>query len=231
MHPVASEETYSDGQLIFKEGSPGDWVYTILSGAVEITKEIDGRKVVIEVLREGEVFGELGFLGGINRTAAARAIGTTTLGVIDRAFLDDEFNKLTAEFRSILKAVVIRFKKMIDQISDVPVRMGPRIQKSISLTYKDRKAFVSAVTGNISAEGLFIRTDSPLEKGESFLLKLQLPEMAEPLIVPSQVVWNRKKSEQTEAAPAGMGIKFGEMSPKDEEALKKYLQSVMWGGK
>ncbi len=231
MHPVASEETYSDGQLIFKEGSPGDWVYTILSGAVEITKEVEGRKVVIETLREGEVFGELGFLGGINRTAAARAVGETTLGVIDRAFLDSEFNKLTAEFRSILKAVVIRFKKMIDGISDTPVRMEPRQLKTLSLTYKDRKSFVSAVTGNISAKGLFVRTDTPLEKDDSFMLKLQLPELPEPLMIQSQVVWNRKKGEQAEAGPAGMGVRFVGLSSKEDEALRKYLLGILGPGK
>lgn len=227
MHPIVSEETYPDGKLIFKEGSPGDWVYMILSGSVQIIKEVEGRQVIIELLKEGEVFGELGFLGGINRTAAARAVGETTLGVIDRNFLDNEFNKLSAEFRSILTAVVVRFKKMIDRISETPMRNEPRQQKTISLTYKDRKTFVSAVTGNISAKGLFIRTDSPLEKGDSFILKLQLPDMAEPLIIPSQVAWSRKKCEQAEAGPAGMGVRFGEMSPKDDESLRKYLQSML----
>lgn len=227
MHPIVSEETYPDGKLIFKEGSPGDWVYIILSGSVQIIKDVEGRQVIIELLKEGEVFGELGFLGGINRTAAARAVGETTLGVIDRNFLDNEFNKLSAEFRSILTAVVVRFKKMIDRISETPMRTEPRQQKTISLTYKDRKTFVSAVTGNISAKGLFIRTDSPLEKGDSFVLKLQLPDMAEPLMIPCQVAWSRKKGEQAEAGPAGMGVRFGEMNPKDDESLRKYLQSML----
>ncbi len=227
MHPVASEETFSDGQLIFKEGSPGDWVYVILSGSVEITKEVEGRKVVIEVLKEGEVFGELGFLGGIKRTAAARAVGETTLGVIDRAFLDNEFNKLTTEFRSILNAVVRRFKKMIDRISESPYRAEPRFNRSIALTYKDRQAFVTACTGNISAKGLFIRTDHPLEKDEGFLLKLQLPDIPDPLHIQSQVVWSRKPGEQSEKGPAGMGIKFVEMNAKDDQVLGRYLQELL----
>ncbi len=227
MHPIASEETFSDGQLIFKEGSPGDWVYVILSGAVEITKEVEGRKIIIEVLKEGEVFGELGFLGGIRRTAAARAQGETTLGVIDRAFLDNEYNKLTAEFRSILGAVVLRFKKLIDRISESPYRAEPRIHKSIALTYKDRNAFVAACTGNISAKGLFIRTDNPLGKDECFLLRLQLPDLAGPLQIQSQVMWNRRPGEQAEKGPAGMGIKFLDMNAKDDQALRRYLQEIL----
>lgn len=227
MHPIASEETFSDGQLIFKEGSPGDWVYLILSGSVEIIKDVEGRKVTIEILKEGEVFGELGFLGGIKRTAAAKAVGETTLGVIDRVFLDNEYNKLTADFRSILNAVVLRFKKLIDRISESPYRAEPRFHRSISLTYKDRQAFVTACTGNISTRGLFIRTDNPLEKGETFLLKLQLPDVTDLLQIQSQVAWSRRSGEQAEKGPAGMGVKFLDMNARDDQVLRKYLQELL----
>jgi hypothetical protein len=40
MYPVASEEQYADGQIIFREGSWGDWVYVIKHGSVEISKTI-----------------------------------------------------------------------------------------------------------------------------------------------------------------------------------------------
>jgi hypothetical protein len=66
MFTFASEETYDDGQVIIKEGTAGDWLYVVLSGAVEISKMIQGKKYVIDVLKEGELFGEVGFLGGKN---------------------------------------------------------------------------------------------------------------------------------------------------------------------
>ena len=91
MYHISAEENYHDAQIIFKEGSSGDWVYVILSGAVEIYRVVKGRKFIITVLKPDEMFGELGVLGGIKRTATARAIGETTLGIIDRDFLDKEF--------------------------------------------------------------------------------------------------------------------------------------------
>ena len=129
MFVLASEESYKDGQVIIKEGNPGDWVYVILSGTVEISKMADGKKVVLERLQKGEVFGELSFLGGVKRTATATAVGQTQLGLIDRAALDAEFNKLSSDFRAILSAIVGRFQKMIDGISDSIYRSEPRMKR------------------------------------------------------------------------------------------------------
>jgi CRP/FNR family cyclic AMP-dependent transcriptional regulator len=111
---VVAEESYQDGQIIFEEGNSGDWMYVVLSGNVEISKTVGGKKVIIKKLQPEEVFGELGFLGSIKRTATVRAIGETTVGVVDREFLTKEFNKLSPEVRDILIAVVKRFKEIID---------------------------------------------------------------------------------------------------------------------
>ena len=59
MCPIASKEQYADGQIIFREGSWGDWVYVIQRGSVEISKTIGGKKYVLSVLEPGEVLGEV----------------------------------------------------------------------------------------------------------------------------------------------------------------------------
>jgi CRP-like cAMP-binding protein len=111
---IASEEIYRDGQTIFEEGSSGDWVYVVLSGAVEISKVVGDKKVVIRTLRPEEIFGELGFLGNVKRIATARAAGETTVGVIDQETIAREFNKLSSDFREILQAVVGRLTETLE---------------------------------------------------------------------------------------------------------------------
>lgn len=224
MFTIASEETYKDGQVIFNENSSGDWVYVVLSGAVEISKIIGNKKFVLEVLKKGEPFGELSYIGNIKRTATATAAGETTVGIIDRNSLDQEFNKLSSDFRSILVSVVRRFKLMIDRVTDFTSRSEPRIPKSLSVSYKDKKSFLTAYTGNISGGGLFIKTETPLPVGEKFLLKLQLPEIPDPLKIQCMVIWANKQ-EENEAV--GMGIKFSEMSDKDNRILQKYLKLLI----
>jgi len=111
MIPIATYETYQDGQIIFEEGSHGDWIYAIESGAVELSKAVAGGRAVIVVLESGDVFGEIAFLARIPRTATARAVGETTVGLIDRAFLDTEYNKLSQYFQVILRTLSLRLKR------------------------------------------------------------------------------------------------------------------------
>jgi uncharacterized protein (TIGR02266 family) len=227
MFTIASEETYKDGQIIFKEGSSGDWVYIVLSGEVEISKIIGGKKSVVAILKAGELLGELSFLGGIKRTATAQALGETTLGVIDRGSMDAEYNKLSSEFRSILVASVKRFEKMIDRACDFSARTEARVQKALSVTFKDKQSFVKAYTGDIGAGGLFIKTDNPFQKGEKFSLKLQLPGLSEPLKIKCEVRWARGEGDEPSKLPNGMGVKFSEMSRQDEQVLEKYLKAII----
>ncbi len=111
MLPIATYETYQDGQIIFEEGSHGDWIYAIESGAVELSKTAASGRAVITVLQSGDVFGEIAFLARIPRTATARAVGETTVGLIDRAFLDTEYNKLSQHFQVILRTLSLRLKR------------------------------------------------------------------------------------------------------------------------
>jgi len=116
MFQIASYETFQDGEVIFQEGTHGDWIYVIDEGSVEISKKIKGQRVVVEVLTKGEIFGELAFIARMPRTATATAIGETTVGIIDRDYFDQEFNKLPADFRQIFNTVAMRLKKATDAI-------------------------------------------------------------------------------------------------------------------
>jgi len=111
MFDIASKETYEDGQVILEEGSSGNWMYVVLSGNVEISKTIEGKKVVLQMLQQEEVFGEMVFLGDTSRTATARAVGKTTVGVVEHEFLTEELNKLSPEFRYILMGIVKKLKR------------------------------------------------------------------------------------------------------------------------
>jgi CRP/FNR family cyclic AMP-dependent transcriptional regulator len=59
------------GKTVFNYGDPGESLYVIRSGIVEVfIKDDTGERIVLETARKGDVFGELSLLDGGPRTAS-----------------------------------------------------------------------------------------------------------------------------------------------------------------
>jgi len=222
MFQIADEHTFEDGQIIWEEGSFGDWIYVIDSGSVELSRKIKGQKVVMEILHKDDIFGEIGYIIKTPRLFTAQAVGSTSLGIIDRDFLDQEYNRMSPTFKTILINIT---KRLIRETrNDAEKRKSPRVPKVLSLMFKSRGQLVKAFSVNASMDGLFIKTPKPLDVGENFSLKLYLPEEADPLQTDCEVAWNRTESADQQKEPLGMGIKFVKMSDSDRKRLQKELQ-------
>jgi len=80
---IAQERRFNPGGEIFPEGAPGDSVYFVKSGAVEISTAAAGRRVFSR-LGPGEIFGEMAVIEQLPRSAAAAAIGATEVYFLPR---------------------------------------------------------------------------------------------------------------------------------------------------
>ena len=73
------------GQVLFNTGEPGEALYIVKSGQIEIfIKDTTGQKIALAIIREGEVFGELALLDEGPRTATAQALVDSELLELDR---------------------------------------------------------------------------------------------------------------------------------------------------
>src|SRR5687767_1375384 len=85
LRAAAAEKSFGDTELIFKEGDPGDGLYMVKSGAVEISAEVhNGQRQVLSALPPGEIFGEMAVLDEQPRSACASARGDTTVYFLPR---------------------------------------------------------------------------------------------------------------------------------------------------
>jgi CRP-like cAMP-binding protein len=78
---IASDKlTLSNGEIIFREGSPGNKMYVILSGEVRITRSLglEGEEE-LAILEHGQIFGEMGLIDSAPRSARATSIGKQTI--------------------------------------------------------------------------------------------------------------------------------------------------------
>lgn len=80
---------YLAGQEVFAEGAPGDAMFVILEGEVEILKAAQaGSAKVLSTLGKGEFFGEMALIDDSPRSASAVAKIDTKLLVMTDAQLD-----------------------------------------------------------------------------------------------------------------------------------------------
>jgi CRP-like cAMP-binding protein len=74
---------YEPGTVLFREGDPGDFMYVIQSGSVEIRREIGELERVLAVLPAGEFFGEMALINARPRSATAVVREPSRLLVIE----------------------------------------------------------------------------------------------------------------------------------------------------
>ena len=99
------------------------------------------------------------------------------------------------------------------------------IPKLLSITFRDPYAFKRAYANEYSKGGLFIKTKNPLKKGEKLILKLQLPNLTDPIQILSEVEWTRRHSEDPINFPTGMRIRFHETNENIRQLLKDYIEN------
>lgn len=71
------------GTVLFEEGQPGDYMYVVQSGEVEIRRQVGESDRVLAVLPAGEFFGEMAILNGRPRSATAVVRSAARLLVIE----------------------------------------------------------------------------------------------------------------------------------------------------
>ncbi len=114
---IVQEESFPDGSRIVQEGTYGNWIWVILEGRVDITRETEQGPVPVARLGEGCFIGTLlSLLHGVNRrTATATAVGDVHLGLLDTLRLSGEYAALTNRFKSVLLSLTSRLFKITDR--------------------------------------------------------------------------------------------------------------------
>jgi len=72
------------GEVVFREGDPGDVMYLVGKGSVKISKSgRGGQQETLGFIQSGNFFGEMALLDGEPRSAMATAVESTLLGTVD----------------------------------------------------------------------------------------------------------------------------------------------------
>jgi CRP-like cAMP-binding protein len=78
------EQRFGSGEDIIRQDAPGDSLFIIARGRVEVRVSVDGAHRRIATLGPGKFFGEMSLMTGAHRTATCTAITDTVCYVIDQ---------------------------------------------------------------------------------------------------------------------------------------------------
>ena len=154
---VVKESSFSDGDVIIKESSYGNWIWVILDGTVEVIRETVKEPVNIVCLGEGSFLGTFTSLlfTEFPRSATIRARGEVHLGLLDILRLSGDYASLSPGFRELLMSLANRLKNLTDKTADLFL-YGTGSQELLSMENS-----TSMFRQDFEAEDLFV-----IRKGE-----------------------------------------------------------------
>jgi len=106
---------FGAGELVVKKGEPGDSLFVVKSGVVEVVNPIDGPPLAY--LGRGDSFGELALLTSSERSADVRVPQTAELLLVDRVLFEDLMSNHPG-FASQL--AVILAHRLVSVLEDLP---------------------------------------------------------------------------------------------------------------
>lgn len=104
-------KAFATGQEIFVEGEPGDGIYIVQQGVIEISVLLDpGSRLILARLGEGEVFGELSVMDQEPRSATATAAQDTQVYFIPREQLMEMLQTMPGLTRRFVREISWRLR-------------------------------------------------------------------------------------------------------------------------
>jgi CRP/FNR family transcriptional regulator, cyclic AMP receptor protein len=139
------------GRVLFNYGDPGDSLYVIRSGEVEVFfKDDTGERIVLETAKAGEVFGELSLLDGGPRTASVVATQDLEALRVDRANLDHFLQRHPAATLDLLAAMGRRLRATSEKLRHTASRNVNEEIEDKRTTVQKAADWIAEFSGSIS---------------------------------------------------------------------------------
>ncbi len=110
LYEMAETVSVPAGQLVLREGDPGDSLYVVLDGELEVTKRQGGQEVLLSSYEQGQFFGEMALLERAPRSASVRTLRESHLLAIDQAAFQTLLSCSPSAPFNILRTVTSRLR-------------------------------------------------------------------------------------------------------------------------
>ena len=133
-------KAFSPGAVIFNEGEPGDTAYLVASGSVEISRQQDGKTVVLGEIKAGNLFGEMALISDQPRSANAAAKDQCVVYLVPRAVFETELSGTSALMRSLVHNLIHHVHSLIAQLEAAGPAAKPDVIVHRAIDFKRYKS-------------------------------------------------------------------------------------------
>jgi len=133
------KKIFAPGEMLMREGDAGEEAYMILRGRVQVFREAAGQRVVLGLLTEGDIVGEMALIANDTRSASVEAIDQTEVSVLKQQVFSQSLKKLPRWIEKIVQSLAGR-------LTDANAKINPHLTgdvlffvlQQLRLIYKDR---------------------------------------------------------------------------------------------
>jgi len=143
---------FAEGQVLFREGDSPDSVFRLLSGSVDILRELDGDPILLGTVGAGQFIGEMGVVENRPRSATARAASEVEVEILTPTEFFDQITRSPQAARELIQRLSQRLREADDRIVNDERRGGQAHN-----THKDADSH----TGVVSVNNAYLSAKSP----------------------------------------------------------------------
>jgi CRP/FNR family transcriptional regulator, cyclic AMP receptor protein len=119
------------GDTLFREDDPADCVMRVLSGTVEVIREMNGSEIVLGRVQTGQHLGEMGVIEGRHRrSSSARAVSEVEMEIISAEDFLDEVTRTPSLARELIFRLSQRLHDAENRIVRDELQGGQRLRES-----------------------------------------------------------------------------------------------------
>jgi CRP/FNR family cyclic AMP-dependent transcriptional regulator len=115
---------FAEGQALFREGDPADGVFRLLSGTVDILRELEGDPILLGTVGVGQFIGEMGVVEDRPRSATARAASEVEVEILTPTEFFDQISDSPQAARELIRRLSQRLREADDRIVNDKRRSG-----------------------------------------------------------------------------------------------------------
>jgi CRP-like cAMP-binding protein len=148
LNSVAAEVELEEGEVLFEQGDPGDALYAITSGSLEVSiLSREGRKLSLDVMRPGALFGEIALFDPGTRTATVTALEPSHVRGVKNADVLSAVRETPELAIDLIQLAGKRMRWMSSQLNEqVFLPMPARLARKILYLTVDGSEHLSLLT-------------------------------------------------------------------------------------